>query len=420
VKGDLGVKVRPVKGTCACALHNPAAPADTAKRLPCTGIWRVKIDYKGARRSKDAGRGAAGKKLAEAKAEQIRARLVLGDTSDLKSREPAEAKTPVVPTFAEVAAAWPEWQHSLFPVRLNTERARASFTKVHLIPWFGPRPITDLASHDAIEQFIAAKRKGGLADSALGVGLGTLGMIVSYAVRKGYIVANPMRSGIRLWKRQAAEPPDPFTRSELSALLLGADVIDPRWGLMLTVWAATGLRSGELRGLDGADLVGGALVVRRTYTNRRIGPPKTARGLRSVPVPPALLMQLAAAAPTDPAMPLFPSLARLDRRMREAELYRLWTRTVKAAGVRYRVVETMRHTAISIRLSDDENPLRVAQESGHAPAMMLGRYSKYLPQPDATTPQPVSSVRRPTTRDNATMPGESNFAGKLHGSVTVP
>lgn len=165
---------------------------------------------------------------------------------------------------------------------------------------------------------------------------------------------------------------------------------------MLVTWAATGMRSGELRGLAAGDILDGALMVRRTYSKGEVGPPKTDRGMRSVPVPPTLLAQVTATAPTDPVAPLFPSLVRAGRRMQEAELNRLWNRTVKAAGVRYRPVETMRHTAISIRLSDGEPLLRVAQESGHSAAVMLKSYAKWL-DPSATgrNPRATSVVYAP-------------------------
>ncbi len=112
--------------------------------------------------------------------------------------------------------------------------------------------------------------------------------------------------------------------------------------------------------------------------------------MRSIPVPAALLPQVAEAAPANPGAPFFPSLLRPGR-MEEAELYRLWNRTVKAAGVRYRPVETMRHTAISIRLSDGEPLLRVAQESGHSAGVMLKSYAKWLdPAITARNPRAIA------------------------------
>jgi len=361
--------------------------------------WWLFVHHKGRRVAKSIGTKAAAEKARIL----LEAQLALGDLSGLERPKPERT----VPTFAEVARAWPEWYQSLYPTRASTAQGRASFTKTHLVPWFGPRLITDVTRTE-VQNFIAAKRAASLKDSAIKVGLSTLNLILAYAVEMGHIAANPMRGGARLWKPQASEQPDPFTRSELSALLLAADVINPRWGLMLAVWGATGMRSGELRGLDGEDLVDGVLVVRRTYTKRVTGPPKTDRGMRSVPVPSALLAQVTEAAPVDPGAPLFPGLVRTGR-MEEAELYRLWNRTVKTAGVRYRPVETMRHTAISIRLSDGEPLLRVAQESGHSAGVMLKSYAKWL-DPSATIRNPRATAAGQLPR----MTELENFRSKLN------
>jgi integrase len=315
------------------------------------GKWWIFTDHNKQRVARCLGSGKVAKKAAEDAAVQIAARLAIGDTSALEK----QAAPSTVPTFAEVAKAWPEWSAGLYPVRPGTQKSRDSFTKVHLVPWFGAKPITDVTRGE-IQSFIASKRAAGLADSFLRVGLVTLSLILGYAVERGDIPANPMKGGARLWKPNLDAPPDPFTRTELQALLLAADVIDPRWGLVVTVCGTHALRSGEIRGLDGGDLVDGALTVRRTYTKRQAGPPKTPRGIRTVPIrDAALLGQITAQAPADPAAPLFPSLTRAGR-MQESELERLWARTVKAAGVRPRPFKNLRATSDSVRLSDGENP----------------------------------------------------------------
>jgi integrase len=365
--------------------------------------WWLYVNHKGKRVCKSIGTKQAAEKVRV----QIEAQLALGDLSAFEKPKPEQT----VPTFAEVAAAWPKWSQELFPVRPSTQRGRESFTRVHLTPWFGPRLISDV-TRASIQEFIAKKRVTGLADSAINVGLNTLRLILGYAVERGDIPANPMRSGARLWKAGAAELPDPFTRSELAAILMAADVIDERWGLFLTAWAASGMRSGEIRGLEAGDLVDGTLRIRRTYTHHTLGPTKTARGDRNVPIrDAALLGQIIAQASPDPAAPLFQSL-KAPGRLNEREMYTLWTRTVKAAGIRYRAIETLRHTGISIKLSDGEPLLRVAQESGHSPGVMLKSYAKWVDgsnnlQPPRSTNGQVPEMTHP-----------SNLGGKFTTATT--
>lgn len=346
------------------------------------GSWYVFVNHQKRRVARCLGKGKVGKKAAEDAAVQIAARLAIGDGSVLEKQTAPVA----VSTFKEIAEAYPTWAQGVFPVRPSTAKSRESFTRVHLIPYFGAKPITDV-TRASIQSFIAALRAGGLADSAIRVGLVTLGLVLSYAVERGDLSANPMRIGARLWKAAEPDPPDPFTRSELSELLLAADVIDPRWGTMLSVWAATGMRSGELRGLQGADLVDGSLKVGRTLSKGHTGAPKTSRSVRTVPLPAALLSQVIAQAPPDPTAPMFSSVTRPGR-MHEAELHRLWRRTLATSGVRPRVPENLRHTNTSIRLSDGEPLLKVAAEIGDAPATLLKYYARYLAQVSGSPAQP--------------------------------
>jgi integrase len=352
------------------------------------GKFWISVNHKKKRLVRCLGAGKQGKKAAEQAAVQIAARLAQGDLSVLEKQAPPA----IGPTFGEMAKAWPAWQQGRFPVRPATERIRESFLRVHLIPAFGTKPIAEI-TRMAVGDFIAAKRAGGMADSTIAVGLVTLSLILSFAVERSDIPSNPLKSGVRLWKPATRPGPDPFTREERDALVLAADVIDARWGLMVASWAATGMRSGEIRGLEVSDVNGGAIRVGRTYTFKASGPPKTPRGTRTVPMPPALLTAVRGAT-VGATGPLFPSLQHPGELMNEKELHRLWRRTVKAAGVRYRAAENLRHTRISIGLSDGEPLLKISAETGHSPNTLLKFYAAWLPQPRATQTRPqVAAVQ---------------------------
>jgi integrase len=346
------------------------------------GKWWIFTNHNKQRAARCLGVGPNAKKAANLAAVQIAAQLAVGNTAALEKTAAPSA----VPTFAQVAAAWPKWQQGLYPVRATTLKARESFLRVHLVPAFGAKAISDVTRGE-IQAFIAAKRKD-LADSALRVGLITLSLILGYAVERGEIAVNPMKGGARLWKPEQPDGPDPFTREERDALILAADLLDPRWGVMIAVWSATGMRSGEIRGLEVQDVIGGALSVRRTLTLKTASKPKTSRSVRTVPIPSALLN--AALAGAGAVGPLFPSPSSPGP-IHEKELTRFWARTVKSAAVRYRTVETLRHTRISIDLSDGMPLLQVAAEVGDSPATILKYYAKWLAQPGAAPAQPSAA-----------------------------
>ena len=88
------------------------------------GAWWVFVDHQGRRKAKRAGPGSRGRKLAEAAATKIAAKLLDGDTSVLdKPQKPATA-----PAFAEVVDEWLRKYPALHAVRPATMDNYRSFT----------------------------------------------------------------------------------------------------------------------------------------------------------------------------------------------------------------------------------------------------------------------------------------------------
>jgi integrase len=186
-------------------------------------------------------------------------------------------------------------------------------------------------------------------------------------VEEGWITTNPMAGGQRLW-RAAPRPEtiDPFTGRELRAILEAAAIIDHDFAAMLRAWVQSGMRSGEVRGLqrDDLDHERGLVHVQRSRSLRRLGPTKTRRSRlvsflhpvcedvaawepgatpesRSIPV---ALKHLTVTS-LNPEVPLF---VLRGRAIDEPGLYGLWRRTLTKAGVTYRQPEQLRHTWASV------------------------------------------------------------------------
>src|SRR3989442_557021 len=203
------------------------------------GAWWVFVDHQGRRKAKRAGPGSRGKKLAEAAATKIAAKLLDGDTSVLdKPEKPATA-----PAFAEVAEEWLTKYPALHAVRPATMDNYRSFTEKHLIPFFGSVPVSDITAQ-GIEDFIEAKRAPGgsvrwpgkpLADASLRTGLLALRLILQRAVRPKVLAANPIKE-IKCHGQQTIDQVDPFSGPELRALLAAAQRIDPDFAALLHVW----------------------------------------------------------------------------------------------------------------------------------------------------------------------------------------
>ena len=242
------------------------------------GAWWVFVDHQGRRKAKRAGPGSRGRKLAEAAATKIAAKLLDGDTSVLdKPQKPAAA-----PAFADVAEEWLTKYPALHAVRPATMDNYRSFTEKHLIPFFGSVPVCDITAQ-SIEDFIEAKRAPGgsvrwpgkaLSDGSLRTGLLALRLILQRAVRMKVLAANPIKE-VEWRGAQRIDQVDPFSGPELRALLAAARRIDPDFAALLHVWAQSGMRAGEVCGLQwqDVDLETGTALVQRTWTRHRLGPP---------------------------------------------------------------------------------------------------------------------------------------------------
>jgi integrase len=387
--------------------------------------YEVKINWKGLRRSIACGRGKAGKEKAERLHVRIQAELALGGVLKAPPAAPA-------PTFEEAGRQWLAQYTLRGGAAPSTLIQRRHFLEEHLVPFFGPRPVAAI-DDDAIDALITAKQGpgGGRRGKALkgttirGGLLVTLRHVLDFAQRRKWIAANPLRGGVPFKPApdSTSPEPDPFDQRELAALLAAAEVIAPRWALMVRCWAQSGLRSGEIRGLRRGDLdpqLGTVRVERQRSQRRNLPHPKTTQSRRLVrmthPVceaaacegdaweyattdaSAAVLAELTRVVPVDLEAPLFPSLRDPQRPMDEGELRGLMERTVRRAKVRPRSPEQFRHTFVSTLLIRRARPLYVARQIGDSRETMFRFYAKWIDQAEAVeaqrgNPQPIRNQR---------------------------
>ena len=395
------------------------------------GAWWLFVDYAGKRKARRVGVGRAGKRAADTAAAQIAAKLALGDLSPL---EDAVAPKPVIapPTFAILATEWLERYPLVRGIGPNTRANYASFTRNHLIPYFGDRRVNQITP-GLVEDFIAAKLTPGgsrrYAEKALGraslrVGLIALRLILQRAVQAGHLASNPV-AGLGRFQRQDEAGADPFTTAELRAILSAAQRLNPDFGVLLRLWAQTGMRAGEVCGLQRHDLDAerGTAVARRSLTNGRLGPTKT-RQARTVSLLHPILDDGVEWRPgsTTGSRAVLDALKGLRVRslLPEAPLFLRghgpwpswalhleWRRVLTAASVRYREPEQLRHTFASTMLSRNAPLLYVQKQGGwRSAAVLLRVYSRWLPpdidggsmQPSATPAQPDAVAAAVATR----------------------
>ncbi len=189
------------------------------------------------------------------------------------------------------------------------------------------------------------------------------------------------------------------TGRELRAILEAAAIIDHDFAVMLRAWVQSGMRSGEVRGLQRGDLdhERGLVHVQRSRSLRRLGPTKTGRSRLvsflhpvcedvaawepgATPESRSILVALKHLTVTslNPEQPLF---VLRGRAIDEPGLYNLWRRTLTKAGVRYWQPEQLRHTWAGTMLSRNAlsctSPTRAA---GGPQGVLFRHYTKWMPQ----------------------------------------
>jgi len=190
-------------------------------------------------------------------------------TSQHRSRRLGEA-----PTFHEFASEWLEnRQPELRPKTVASYRWQLT---THLL---------DQISPEDVDRYKAAKlREGALGPNQINKSLGLLAMILDAAGDYGHIDAarNPARGRRRRVKRTAPKRPT-IEPEQLPSLLEAAGKLRP----VVATMAGTGLRNGEMCGLDWHDFdsASGTLAVAAA---------KTEAGVRHVDLPEALRKELAA------------------------------------------------------------------------------------------------------------------------------
>jgi integrase len=328
---------------------------------------------------------------------RVEARLTLGQAA-LPRREAGR-----VPTFAEVARAALALAEGTSALRPGTIENRDAFLRNHLLGPFGALPVTpETFNRLVLREFIAKVRTTrGLSDSTLANNLPLLRLILDHAVERGLLPANPMRGEHPLWKRGAAtapEPPDPFTPAELARILAAAR----SFAALVQLAVQAGLRPGEALGLRQADVdpARGLVQVRRTFSRRQLGPPKTAKSTRAVsclhPVVEAravwrpadagietrrVLADLRAlpVVSTDPEGPLVGAATDPSQPMRQSYFDRLWHRALKKAGVRYRKPHALRHTWASTLIARGAPITYVTKRGGwENPTVLLETYAHWV------------------------------------------
>lgn len=322
---------------------------------------------------------------------------LIGGSTEAPSAEPALGAT--MPTFAE----WAErWTTELAYLRPSSRARAASALRSQLVPEFGPCPLCEITAAD-VRQWVARLVAGGLAPSTVTRCLRVLGACLQVAADDGLIPTNPAR-GIRPPKVDRHE--QRYLSPEEVAML--ADAIDVRYRGLIYLGAYGGLRIGEMLGLrvhSVNPLKATVAVVEQVVEvagRQHTGPPKTAAGRRTVPLPRFVIEELAphfeGKAP-DALVFTAPGGGQVRRTLWAARFYRP---AVERAGLAPLRVHDLRHTAVALWIAAGANTLEITRRAGHtSSSFVLDRYGHLLDAGRQETTDRLDALARSAVQDAA-------------------
>lgn len=320
-------------------------------------------------------RQRAARTLAEAK--RVRAEV----TADVARGEyRPDART----TFAAYAATWPDHYagrtgrgirpQTLAEYRRDLSRAVAHFGRMRLAE-FGPPEVKGYARTLA---------DGGLAPATVRRYMAPVKALLATAAEDGLIRFNPA-AGVRLPSAhgQVGEEDVKALNPDELALLV-AETPEGWKRLLVVLLAETGLRIGEALALTwgAVDLDSRRVRVRQRLREAEIDRPKSARGLREVPISRETGRELAAlrlASPRSSAADyVFATAVGTPQLARNA--YRWLKPAAERAGVAWAGFHALRHTAASRWLHGGVGIAQVSRLLGHAdPSFTLRVYISVMP-----------------------------------------
>jgi len=351
------------------------------EKVKGSGEWWVFVNHKGQRRAKKCG----SKKAAEKVKERIEAKLVLNHPLFDKTADPP------LPTLATYYKGF-ERTHMRTTLKRSTYSSYETNFRVHTLPFLGHYRLDEIA-RTTMEEFVANLMEKELSKTTIRLILSALAVLFNDANEKGLIEKNPARGLGKLYRQAPMAHPEIEPLTEAEALLFLRTTLEyrPRYYPLFLTALHTGLRCGELNGLQRGDVdwSGKFIVVRRSIVKGEISSVKTKNGRRKVDLSDELLKvlknlhreTLRKALKNGSKIPEWVFANRTGGFVDMDNIkYRNFKAVLRKAGLRDIRFHDLRHSYASLLLSRGGNLLYVSKQLGHSnPQMTLKVYAHWIP-----------------------------------------
>jgi integrase len=332
------------------------------EKIKGSGQWWVFLNHNGVRKSK-----LVGGKVAALSVKRELEKQIAEGSFKLEKKE--------MPTFGEYAS---RWIATTVPVTCKTSTLENYQNKLnkHILPFFDKLPITEV-NRMKVKEFLMEKANQGLSNSVLGNFKTIISGALSLAIDDGSLTSNP---SYRLGKsfRSKKEPliVEPLTTEDLALLLKTFKTHYPAYYPIALTLARTGMRIGEVLGLQWKDIDfrSGLINVNRSFSRGKVGTPKGGKG-RRVEMSNQLTETLQSLLRERKADKLSNGWKELpewvfinskkepvcDSHFRD----RVFEKVLVKAGLRKIKVHTLRHTYASLLVQNGESLVFVKEQMGH-------------------------------------------------------
>lgn len=350
-----------------------------------SGVWWVFIRHHGLRKSKKIGDRAKAEKLATI----INGRLAAGDLGIVDGDEESN-----VPTLKAYIDTW--LLDSRLFLKYSTRAGYASVIKTHLLPTWGSTPLDEITA-PMIKGYLYNRIQNGLSSGTARNIKNCLSAIFRHAVTQDQIIEiNPARAVIipKPEGESAIRVPSPFSREERDNFEEAVVEHYPHYYPLIACGFRTGLRIGELIGLQRGDvnLFTKVILVRHNITNNRKTTPKSKASVRRVRMTTQLAAIIQSAMRQGKADKLKYGWEQVPEHVFYSPesgnhinygnfVYRVWRLALEEAELPHRTPHDMRHTYATLRLSVGHPIAEVSKEMGHStPNITYRTYYEFLPK----------------------------------------
>lgn len=264
-------------------------------------------------------------------------------------------------TFAEFADLWLR-DYANLNVRPKTARDYEAIIRVHLVPAFGDKALSEIQPAD-VQSYVAEKARSGLAPASVNKQLVILKGMFVRAIEWKYLRESPAHFTKRLHEPHTEM--QFYDPSEVDRLL---QACMPGNRLLFATAIFCGLRQGELLGLQWGDidLLKSVLNVKRSYHPAfGFGEPKSKASMRKVHLTPGLAeMFREAGFAKAPGDLVFTN--REGKPVDSSQLVRFEFHTaIERAGLKKIRFHDLRHTYAALMISTGASPKLLQEQMGH-------------------------------------------------------